>query len=53
MSINDTHTQDMMYYEPEFGNQGNHGTAHLSVIAPDGGAVGITSTINRLYVRIL
>ena len=45
--INDTHTQDVLYYGPAFSQSLNdQGTAHLSVYAPDGAAVGITSTIN-------
>lgn len=43
--INDTHTQDVSYYGPSF-EFSNHGTAHMSVVAPDGSAVALTSTIN-------
>ena len=44
--INDTHTQDVEYYEPSFDLELNAGTAHLSVFGPDGSAVAMTSTIN-------
>lgn len=43
--INDSFTQDVNYYGPSF-EFNDAGTAHMSVIAPDGSAVGLTSTIN-------
>ena len=47
--INDTHTQDVDYYEPSYDvMEQREGTAHLSVFGPDGTAVAITSTINLL-----
>ena len=51
--INDTHTQDVMYYEPDFAGWEDHGTAHASIFAADGAAVAITSTINLLLVAPL
>ena len=47
--INDTSTQDLEYYEPEFQLVEDGGTAHLSIIAADGSAVTVTSTINLQY----
>jgi gamma-glutamyltranspeptidase/glutathione hydrolase/leukotriene-C4 hydrolase len=32
------------YYQPE-----DHGTAHMSIIGPDGDAIAITSTVNLFY----
>lgn len=46
--INDSFTQDIDYYGPSWDVQETHGTAHASVIAADGSAVSITSTINVL-----
>ena len=43
--INDSFTQPIDYYGPSF-EFNNSGTAHLSVVAPDGSAVALTSTIN-------
>lgn len=37
---------DMNYYGANFSNVEDHGTAHISVIAPNGDAVSVTSTIN-------
>ncbi len=44
--FNETYTQDIPYYEPSFSSVPTPGTAHISVMAPGGGAVAITSTIN-------
>ena len=48
--INDTHTQDVMYYEPDFAEWKDHGTAHASIFTADGAAVAITGTINHRYI---
>jgi len=44
--INDSTTFDTLYYDPQFFNNWDHGTAHLSVLGANGDAVSITSTIN-------
>ena len=44
--ITDDQTHDVDYYEPEFELVEDGGTAHASILAPDGSAVAITSTIN-------
>ncbi|KAL4223040.1 Gamma-glutamyltranspeptidase 1 [Mactra antiquata] len=44
--INDTTTFGTEYYNAKFGTPWDHGTAHLSVLGPNGDAVSITSTIN-------
>ena len=46
--INDTQTQDVDYYEPSFDIIEDSGTAHASIMGPDGSAVAITATINLL-----
>lgn len=37
---------DPKWYGAVFYNQEDHGTAHVSVISPDGDAVSVTSTVN-------
>lgn len=44
--INDSTTYGTDYYNPQFYNTMDSGTAHLSVVGPNGDAVSITSTIN-------
>jgi gamma-glutamyltranspeptidase/glutathione hydrolase/leukotriene-C4 hydrolase len=47
--INDTFTvNNASYYGADFYTPDDHGTAHLSIIAPNGDAVALTSTINTL-----
>ena len=47
--IDDTFTvNDPEYYGADFATREDHGTAHLSVLAPNGDAVSVTSTINLL-----
>ena len=47
MKINDTQTSnDPKYYGGNFQAPAIHGTSHTSVLAPNGDAVAVTSTIN-------
>ncbi|KAJ3644637.1 hypothetical protein Zmor_022353 [Zophobas morio] len=48
--ISDTGThQDPEYYGAKTVQTENHGTAHVSVLAPNGDAVSVTSTINLYF----
>ena len=44
--ITDNQTQPIEHYEPAFDSVDDSGTSHVSVLAPDGGAVSMTSSIN-------
>lgn len=44
--ISDSETFGTNYYGPTFYDDVTTGTAHLSVLAPNGDAVSVTSTIN-------
>lgn len=45
--INDTHTSnDIRYYGAYFSDVENHGTAHMSILAPNGDAIAVTNSIN-------
>ena len=48
--INDSHTvNDAAFYSGNYLNPDDHGTSQTSVIAPNGDAVSVTSTINFRY----
>ncbi|XP_017850879.1 scoloptoxin SSD14 isoform X1 [Drosophila busckii] len=48
--IHDNSTsQDFVYYGANFTVEPDHGTAHMSVLAPNGDAISITSTINTYF----
>ncbi|KAL3273405.1 hypothetical protein HHI36_014851 [Cryptolaemus montrouzieri] len=42
-------SQDPEYYGAQIAKIGDHGTAHISVLAPDGDAVSVTSTVNLYF----
>lgn len=44
--VNDEQTYHSQYYNPKFSIKINFGTSHLSIIAPNGDAVSVTSSIN-------
>lgn len=44
--LDDVTFTDVHYYGANFTNVEDHGTAHISVIAPNGDVVSVTSTIN-------
>ncbi|KAH8295985.1 hypothetical protein KR018_008981, partial [Drosophila ironensis] len=44
--LDDRTFESMAYYGANFSNIEDHGTAHISVLAPNGDAISVTSTIN-------
>lgn len=46
--ISDTHTvnRNVTYYGANFISPEDHGTAHMNILAPNGDAISVTSTIN-------
>uniref|UniRef100_A0A1A9X248 Gamma-glutamyltransferase n=1 Tax=Glossina brevipalpis TaxID=37001 RepID=A0A1A9X248_9MUSC len=48
--IHDNQTfSDMLYYGANFTNEEDHGTANMAVLAPNGDAITVTSTINNYF----
>ncbi|XP_078701568.1 glutathione hydrolase 1 proenzyme-like [Branchiostoma floridae x Branchiostoma belcheri] len=47
--ISDTETHDWRYYDPVYYVPQDGGTTHVSVLAPGGDAVSVSSTINRYF----
>lgn len=47
--ISDDTTFPASYYKPEMEASFDHGTAHVSVLAPNGDAVSVTSTVNTYF----
>lgn len=43
----DKTSEDFAYYGANFTNEEDHGTANMAVLAPNGDAISITSTINN------
>lgn len=47
--VNDEYTsEDFGFYGANFANKEDHGTAHMSILAPNGDAIAVTGTINYL-----
>ena len=46
--IDDNQTFDFSYYNPASATKNGHGTTHISILAPNGDAVSLTSSINNL-----
>jgi gamma-glutamyltranspeptidase/glutathione hydrolase/leukotriene-C4 hydrolase len=46
--IDDTMTHDVSYYGGDFIAPEDHGTAHMSILAPNGDAIAVTGTINYM-----
>ncbi|XP_055613005.1 scoloptoxin SSD20-like [Uranotaenia lowii] len=48
--INDSHTsEDYKFYGADFSQPEDHGTAHISVLEPNGDAIAVTSTVNDYF----
>lgn len=50
--ITDGMTYPTKFYKPVMEMSGDHGTAHVSVLAENGDAVSVTSTINSQWVIV-
>ena len=48
-SMNATSTEKEFYWANQSSPKDDHGTTHISIIASNGDAVGVTSTINYLF----
>lgn len=47
--IDDEETKDYTFYEPEYSLPSDGGTSHVNVLAPNGDAVSMTTTINSWF----
>ncbi|VDL92404.1 unnamed protein product [Schistocephalus solidus] len=47
--ISDEHTQDLSYYGSVWSTGNQEGTSHISILADNGDAVAVTSTINTKF----
>lgn len=47
--IDDTKTHEVQYYGNTSTLPDDHGTAHMSILAPNGDAISVTSTINNVF----
>ncbi|KAH8330016.1 hypothetical protein KR067_013255, partial [Drosophila pandora] len=45
--------ENMSYYGAKFAGMEDHGTGHIAVLAPNGDAVSVTSTINNIFGGIV
>lgn len=43
---------DPLHYGAEYGTSVDHGTAHVSILAPNGDAVAVTTSVNTQYDKI-
>ena len=48
LKIDDSRTHPMEYYEPGFEDPQDGGTSQISVLAQDGSACSLTSTVNNM-----
>ncbi|KAJ3085734.1 hypothetical protein HK102_013883, partial [Quaeritorhiza haematococci] len=49
LNISDSQTFDPSHYGSKYDILDDHGTSHISVIAPDGSAASMTTTVNLLF----
>jgi len=49
LQIDDSLTHDINYYGPTFDVKPEAGTAHMNILAPDGAAVSMTSSLNLYF----
>jgi len=53
LRINDKQTvNDSLFYGGEFWNPNDDGTSHTCIVAPNGDAVSVTSTLNSAYLNL-
>lgn len=52
-NISDSHTKPWQEYDPLYDDQGQHGTAHFSVLDSKGMAVAMTTTVNQYFGNVI